>query len=98
MIINETRNGDILTVSPEGRLDTLSSPELDELLKKNYPSISGLVVDCSKLDYVSSAGLRVFLSAMRSLKDKEGVRILNANPLVMEVFKVTGMIDVFRFE
>ena len=98
MIINETLNGDILTVSPEGRLDTLSSPELDELLKKNYPAISGLVVDCSKLDYVSSAGLRVFLSAMRTLKEKEGVRILNANPLVMEVFKVTGMIDVFRFE
>lgn len=98
MIINESRNGDILTVCPEGRLDTLSAPELDEFLKKNYPAITGLVVDCSKLAYVSSSGLRVFLSAYKALKDKGSVRILNANPLVKEVFKVTGMIDIFKFE
>ncbi len=98
MTINESRNGDILTIVPEGRLDTLSSPELYEFLKKNYPSITGLVVDCSKLDYVSSAGLRVFLSALNALKDKEGVRIVNANPLIREVFKVTGLSDMFKFE
>ena len=98
MIINETRNGDILTVCPEGRLDTTSAPELDKFLQKNYPSITGLVIDCSKLDYISSAGLRVLLLAKKALQDKGGVRILNANSLVLGVFKVTGMIDLFEFE
>ena len=98
MVINEIRNGDTLTVIPEDRLDTISSPELDAFLKKNYPAINELIVDCSKLSYISSAGLRVLLIAKKTLADKVGVRILNANPLIMEVFKVTGMIDLFVFE
>ena len=98
MTIHETRNGDILTVCPEGRLDTNSAPELDRFLQKNYPSISGLVLDCSKLDYISSAGLRVLVIAKKALKDKGSVRILNASPLIMGVFKVTGMVDLFEFE
>ncbi len=98
MIINEIRNGDSLTVIPEGRLDTQSSPELDALLQKNYPAITELIVDCSKLSYISSAGLRVLLVAKKFLKDENSVRIVNANPLIMEVFKVTGMNEVFAFE
>ena len=98
MTINEIRNGDLLTVCPEGRLDTLSSPELDEFLSINYPSIGKLTLDFEKVDYISSAGLRVLIIAAKTMSSKGRVRILNASPLVIEVFKVTGTYDVFDFE
>jgi len=97
MVINETRTGDTLTIAPEGRLDTNSAPELDAFLKKYYASITELVVDCSRLDYVSSAGLRVFLSARKALQNKGPVRILNANKLILEVLNVTGLAELFEF-
>lgn len=98
MTINEIRNGDSMTVVLEGRLDTLSSPDLDNLLRKNYQSVTSLVVDCGKLDYISSAGLRVLLSARKNIAGKNSVRIVNASPLVKKVFEVTGLVDLFAFE
>ncbi|MDO5133697.1 MAG: STAS domain-containing protein, partial [Eubacteriales bacterium] len=61
MIINANRQDDILIVTPEGRLDTLSAPELEEFLDKYYASVSEIIFNFEKLDYVSSAGLRVLL-------------------------------------
>jgi len=98
MTIQEIRNGDSLTVALEGRLDTLSSPDLEAFLEKYYPSLTELIFDMEKLDYVSSAGLRVLLKAHKAMQAHGGVLIRNANKLVMEVFAVTGFADVFRFE
>jgi len=98
MTIHDIRDGDSLTVALEGRLDTLSSPELEEHLEKNYPAITGLTFDLEKLDYLSSAGLRVILKAQKAMADKGGVLIRHANQLVMGVFTVTGFSDIFRFE
>ena len=98
MTITETRNGDSMTVALEGRLDTLSAPELDEFLKKYYPGLSELILDLEKLDYLSSAGLRVILSAEKAMKDRGGIVIRHPNKLVMGVFSVTGFADVLHIE
>jgi len=98
MTINANRQDDILIVTPEGRLDTLSAPELEEFLDKYYASVSEIIFNFEKLDYVSSAGLRVLLKAYKAMSGKGGVKIRNANNLVRGVFDVTGFGDVFHFE
>lgn len=98
MTINDIRNGDALTVVLEGRLDTLSSPEVEAHLKKNYASITSLILDLEKVEYMSSSGLRVVLKAQKAMQDKGGVVIRRANDLVMGVFKVTGFENILRFE
>ena len=98
MTITERRSGETLTVALEGRLDTLSAPELDAFLNKYYPSTSKLIFDFANLDYISSSGLRVVLKAQKAMQDKGGITIKNANKLVMGVFTVTGFDSFFRFE
>jgi len=98
MNIQETRTGDSLTVALEGRLDTLTSPELEEFLNRYYPIISELIFDLKNLDYLSSSGLRVILKAQKAMADKGGILIRNANRLVMGVFTVTGFDSLLRFE
>ena len=98
MTINDIRNGDSLTVVLEGRLDTLSSPELDEYLAKYYTSITDLTLDLEKLEYMSSSGLRAILKAQKAMQDKGGILIRHANKLVMGVFQVAGFDNILRFE
>lgn len=98
MTIKETKTGDALTVELEGRLDTMTSPELEVFLDKYYPSINELIFDLKDLDYVSSSGLRVFLKAQKAMADKGGILIRNANRLVLGVFSVTGFDSLLRFE
>ena len=98
MTINKELNGNALTIAVEGRLDTMTAPELEAELNQSMNSAETLTLDFSKLDYISSAGLRVLLVAKKFLTDENSVRIVNANPLIMEVFKVTGMNEVFTFE
>ena len=87
-----------MTVALEGRLDTLSSPELDTFLKKYYPVISELILDLEKLDYVSSSGLRVILTAHKKMEDHGKLLIRNVNKLVKEVFSVTGFSGILNIE
>lgn len=98
MTIKETKTGDVLTVELEGRLDTITSPELDAFLDKYYPIVNELIFDLKGLDYLSSSGLRVFLKARKAMMNKGGVLIRNANRLVMGVFSVTGFDSLLRFE
>ncbi len=96
--IHEIRNGTALTLELEGRLDTTTSPTLQELLEKNYPVITELVFDFTKVEYMSSSGLRVLLIAQRAMMDRGGILIRHPNHLVREVFRVTGFEDVLRIE
>ena len=98
MTMTKKLDGNKLTVAVEGRLDTLSSPELDAFLEKYYPSITKLTFDFANLDYISSSGLRIMLKAQKAMQDKGGITIKNANKLVMGVFTVTGFDSIFRFE
>lgn len=98
MNIQKTLSGAALTVALEGRLDTTTAPKLEEELRSSIDGITHLVFDVEKLEYVSSAGLRVLL-AMQKLMNRQGAMLLrNVNEAVMEVFEVTGFSDILRIE
>ena len=95
MNIQKTLSGAALTVALERRLDTTTAPKLEEELRGG---ITRLVFDVEKLEYISSAGLRVLL-AMQKLMNRQGAMLLrNVNEAVMEVFEVTGFSDILRIE
>ena len=98
MTINKTMNGNALTIALEGRLDTTTAPELEQALKESLDSAQELIMDFSKLDYISSAGLRVLLSAHKTMRSKGGMKVVNVNEIVKEVFDVTGFADILDIE
>ena len=98
MTIKEIRSENTLTVFLDGRLDTLSAPELDKFLEKNCPAVDTLILDLTDLEYISSTGLRVILKAQKALEDRGGVLIRNPNRIVTEVFSVTGFDSILRIE
>lgn len=98
MTINKTQNGTALTIALEGRLDTMTAPELEAELKKSLDGMETLTLDFSKLDYISSAGLRVLLSAHKLMSAKGGMKVTNVNDVVQEVFEVTGFADILTIE
>ena len=83
-------------VSLEGRLDTTTAPELESFLGEKYDGVDALVIDCEKLVYVSSAGLRVLLGTHK--KTKGAMKLINVCELVMEVFEMTGFADILVIE
>jgi anti-sigma B factor antagonist len=93
MNVTKKMNGSTLEVALEGRLDTMTAPQLEEELA-DLDKADSLVLDCSKLEYISSAGLRVLLSAYRTMNAKGGMKLTNINEIVREVLEVTGFIDI----
>lgn len=87
-----------MTISLEGRLDTTTSPALEKELNEVLPKINELVFDFSKLEYISSAGLRVLLTAHKAMSRKGGMKVTNVNEIVQEVFDVTGFSDILTIE
>ena len=98
MTINKNLEGSTLTVALEGRLDTTTAPELEKELKSALNGVTELVFDFSKLDYISSAGLRVLLSAQKQMSKQGGMKVTKVNEMVMEVFEVTGFTDILTIE
>ena len=98
MTITKNQNGSTLEIALEGRLDTMTAPELEAELNRSMPSADSLVMDFAKLDYISSAGLRVLLSAHKVMNTKGGMKIKNVNDVVQEVFDVTGFVDILNIE
>ena len=92
MKINFTKNNEILKVELDGRLDTTTAPEFESFLGENYDGMGSIVIDCEKLSYISSAGLRVLLGAQK--KTKGAMKLINVGELVMEVFEMTGFADI----
>lgn len=78
----------------EGRLDTVTTPELESELKESLPGITDLTLDFEKLEYISSAGLRVLLSAQKIMNNQGEMRVANVNEVIMEILEVTGFIDI----
>ena len=98
MTITKNMNGTTLEVALEGRLDTMTAPELEAELNKSLEGAESLTLDFSKLDYISSAGLRVLLSAHKAMSGKGGMKVTNVNEIVQEVFEVTGFADILTIE
>ena len=98
MTINKELNGNDLLIGLEGRLDTTTAPQLEEALKSAIDGITSLKFDFSKLEYISSAGLRVLLSAQKTMNKQGSMVITGANETIMEVFEVTGFSDILTIE
>lgn len=98
MTIEKKMNGTALEIALEGRLDTMTSPELEAELKQSMPGAESLTLDFSKLEYISSAGLRVLLSAHKVMSAKGGMKVTHVNEVISEVFEVTGFADILTIE
>lgn len=96
--ITKTMDGSALTMVLEGRLDTTTAPQLESELKAALDQADTLVLDFEKLEYISSAGLRVLLSAQKVMTKKGGMTIRHVNDVIMEIFEVTGFIDILNIE
>ena len=98
MKITKNVNGSNLEIALEGRLDTMTAPELETELKNSLDGIDSLTLDFSKLEYISSAGLRVLLSAHKTMSPKGGMKVTHVNEIVQEVLDVTGFADILTIE
>jgi len=83
-----------LIIKLNGRLDTTTAPELNEILKKDLEGVTDLTLDFNDLVYISSAGLRVILSTQKIMKPQGNMTIMNVNDLIMEVFEATGFDNI----
>ncbi len=93
MNITTNREGNMLTIAVEGKLDTYTAPELKAVLEKELPGVEQLILDFEKLQYLSSAGLRVLLSAMQTMDDQGTLTVKNINNFVREILEETGLLE-----
>ncbi len=98
MTINKETNGTNLNIKVEGRLDTTTAPELEQEIKASTDGITELVFDFGSLEYISSAGLRVLLSAQKVMNKQGSMKVTNVNEEIMEIFEVTGFSDILTIE
>jgi len=96
-IVKNTENAK-LTVALEGRLDTTTAPQLETELKAALNGVTELVMDFEKLEYISSAGLRVLLSAQKIMNKQGSMKIVHVNDVINEIFEVTGFSDILNIE
>jgi len=98
MTIERAENGSLMTLTIAGRLDTVSAPELEAELAKIPADTSALTLDIEKLDYVSSAGLRILLLMHKRFAKQGGFTVEHANEVIMEIFDVTGFADILTLK
>ena len=98
MTISKERNENALALALEGRLDTMTAPELEKELKDSLDGVSELTLDFAGLDYISSAGLRVLLAAQKVMNKQGSMKVTNVNETIMEIFEVTGFSDILTIE
>ena len=87
-----------LNIALEGRLDTTTAPQLEAELKSELPNVKLLVMDFEKLEYISSAGLRVLLSAQKIMNKQGEMKIIHVSDVINEIFEVTGFSDILNIE
>lgn len=98
MTIEKIAEGNQLTMVLGGRLDTTTAPMLETELKQNISGVKELVLDLAGLEYLSSAGLRVLLSAQKVMNRQGTMLVRNVNETIMEIFEITGFVDVLNIQ
>lgn len=98
MMIEKLSTGTGITLKIIGRLDTTTAPELEATVDGCVAGLKDLVMDCSELEYVSSAGLRVILKAQKLMNAQGTMKVMNVNETIMEVFEITGFADILNIE
>lgn len=96
--IKVKKEGEEYTFSLDGRLDTITSPNLEEKINEVIDDAKKLIMDFSNLEYISSAGLRVLLGAVQAMEDKGEMVVCNLTPSVEEVFELTGFVNLFNIK
>lgn len=98
MTVEKITNGDSLTLRVEGRVDTTNAKEFEEIITNSLDGVKELIMDFESLEYISSAGLRVMLMAIKKMKKQGSMAVTNANEMVKEIFEVTGFSDLVEVE
>ena len=98
MTIHPTRNDQTMTLALEGRLDTTTAPELETVVRTELGGIEKLTFELSKLEYISSAGLRVLLAAQKIMNKQGQMTITGCSDDIMEIFDITGFSDILQIE
>lgn len=98
MTTNKLFEGERLTFTLSGRLDTNSSPALEAELKQSVGGVKELIFDFSGVEYISSAGLRILLAAQKVMNRQGSMKLIGVNDDVMEVFEITGFSDILTIE
>lgn len=98
MIITKTAEGTRLTVALEGRLDTSTAPELEKELNGSLDGVTHLTLDLKELLYLSSAGLRVLLTAQKRMNKQGHMTVTHVCPEILEVFEITGFVDILDIQ
>lgn len=98
MEIRQKRDGDMLTLEIEGRIDAITAPEIGKVLDNGLEGITKLIFDLKGLEYTSSAGLREFLGAQQIMEEQGSMIIRNANEAVMDIFEETGFSEILDIE
>lgn len=98
MQINKIADNESLTIALVGRLDTLTAPQLDAEIQGKLDGVKSLVFDFAKLEYISSAGLRILLMAQKIMNKQGSMVVKNASSEIKEIFEVTGFCDILTIE
>ena len=96
--IEKAANESALSLALSGRLDTTTAPELEKSIKESIDGVSALTIDMEKLEYISSAGLRVLLSAQKIMNNQGEMKIVHVSETIMEIFEVTGFSEILTIE
>ncbi|MDO4748203.1 MAG: STAS domain-containing protein [Eubacteriales bacterium] len=98
MTINVEKNDSCVTLKIDGRVDTTTAPALEKEIILSTDEAQELVLDMEKVEYISSAGLRVLLSAQKKISQIGMMKLVNVSEIVMEVFEMTGFADILTIE
>lgn len=98
MTIDKLQNGSELTLKIGGRLDTATAPQLEAAMESGLGGVTDLTLDCEALEYVSSAGLRVILKAQKQMNVQGSMKLTHVSDAIMEVFDITGFVDILTIE
>ncbi len=96
--INKTIDEGKALIALEGRLDTMTAPDLEKEVQESTSGLTELVFDMDKLEYISSAGLRVLLASQKIMNNQGSMKVINVNETIMEIFEVTGFSDILSIE
>ena len=98
MKVTSSKKGSTCTLTVEGKIDTITAPELEEAVKSNLPKCEKMIFDFTNVEYITSAGLRVLVYAQRELMKKGGVTVTGVNEGIKKIFTVTGMYKILKIK
>lgn len=98
MQLSKKLEGNKLTITVSGRVDTITAPEFEKYINENIESITELILDLKDMSYTSSAGLRVILKAQKLMSAQGSMIVINVQDDVMEIFDMTGFSDILTIE